>query len=65
MLLIPLFEEERSAPDLIPIADLLIAMKTIKKTLLVWETQKSRISYSDLVSYIDESIRLSKQIPGQ
>jgi hypothetical protein len=59
--IIPLFEKESEVPDLKPITDMISVLNTIKKTLLIWETQKDRISYSDLVTYIDEVIKLNKQ----
>ena len=60
---VPLFEEERQAPELLPTADLVTAMNIVRKTLLAWRTQKDRTDYGDLVTYIDASVKLSKQIP--
>jgi hypothetical protein len=59
---IPLFEDESEAPELKPTADLLTAMNIVKKTLCIWGKKGIKSNYSDLVAYIGDSIKMSKQI---
>jgi hypothetical protein len=65
MKIIPIYEAEAESlepPHLSPTTDILTALKTIKKTLLVWDTMPGKPDFSKLVEYVSGTIKKSQSL---